>query len=177
MSPRFDSMMAVTIWMRAQKAAHYNNLGPAIQSRLLQPARRWQRHLNPCEIRSILLHRHPFEYESWDERVTLMTEKRIQPQSDLPAGLAKPAQRALANAGCSQLKDLAKLSEDEVKKLHGMGPKALKPDPRGTPRERPFVRFTQEARSALTSAATEVPSGYCVPPISPSICFGAGPAR
>jgi RNA polymerase alpha subunit len=56
---------------------------------------------------------------------TLMTEKHIQPESDLPAGLAKPAQRALANAGCSQLRDLAKLSEDEIKKLHGMGPKAL----------------------------------------------------
>jgi DNA-directed RNA polymerase alpha subunit len=54
-----------------------------------------------------------------------MTEKHIQTASDLPEGLAKPAQRALANAGCSRLKDLVKLSEDEVRKLHGMGPKAL----------------------------------------------------
>jgi hypothetical protein len=55
-----------------------------------------------------------------------MTDKNIQPKSDLPAGLAKPAQRALANAGYSQLEDFAKLSEDEVMKLHGMGPNALK---------------------------------------------------
>jgi hypothetical protein len=54
-----------------------------------------------------------------------MIGQNIQPESDLPAGLAKPAQRALANAGYLQLKDLAKLSEAEVKQLHGMGPKAL----------------------------------------------------
>jgi hypothetical protein len=54
-----------------------------------------------------------------------MTKEHIQSESDLPAGLAKPAQRALANAGYTRLKDFAKLSEDEVKKLHGMGPKAL----------------------------------------------------
>jgi hypothetical protein len=54
-----------------------------------------------------------------------MTERYIRPDSDLPAGLAKPAQRALANAGYLQLKDLAKVSEAEVKQLHGMGPKAL----------------------------------------------------
>jgi ERCC4-type nuclease len=54
-----------------------------------------------------------------------MTERRTRQESDLPTGLAKPAQRALANAGYLQLKDLAKLSEAEVKQLHGMGPKAL----------------------------------------------------
>ena len=55
-----------------------------------------------------------------------MSEKHIQLESGLPAGLAKPAQRALANAGCSRLEDLAKLSEDELMGLHGMGPQALK---------------------------------------------------
>jgi predicted RecB family nuclease len=45
--------------------------------------------------------------------------------SDLPIGLAKPAQRALAEAGIRRLEQLTKLSEDEVKQLHGIGPNAL----------------------------------------------------
>ena len=47
------------------------------------------------------------------------------PKSDLPAGLAKPAQRALAGAGYVRLEQLTKVSEAEIRKLHGMGPKAL----------------------------------------------------
>jgi len=43
----------------------------------------------------------------------------------LPAGLAKPAQRALAAAGYVGLEQLTRVSEDEILKLHGMGPKAL----------------------------------------------------
>lgn len=46
-------------------------------------------------------------------------------KNDLPAGLARPAQRALAEAGYTQLEQLARVTEDEVLKLHGMGPKAL----------------------------------------------------
>jgi hypothetical protein len=46
-------------------------------------------------------------------------------ESDLPAGLAKPAQRALAGAGYTRLEQLAKLRESEVLRLHGMGPKAM----------------------------------------------------
>lgn len=46
-------------------------------------------------------------------------------QSDLPPELAKPAQRALESAGYLQLEQFTKLSEVEVLKLHGMGPKAL----------------------------------------------------
>ena len=48
-----------------------------------------------------------------------------QPESDLPAGLAKPAQRALAAAGYVRLEQLAKLRKAEVMRLHGMGPKAF----------------------------------------------------
>jgi hypothetical protein len=48
-----------------------------------------------------------------------------QPQSDLPAGLSKPARRALAAAGYAQLEQLNEVSEAEVMKLHGMGSKAL----------------------------------------------------
>ncbi|MFE4242059.1 helix-hairpin-helix domain-containing protein [Peribacillus butanolivorans] len=46
-------------------------------------------------------------------------------ESDLPTGLAKPAQRALAGAGYLQLEQFTKLSEAEVLQLHVMGPKAL----------------------------------------------------
>jgi hypothetical protein len=45
--------------------------------------------------------------------------------SDLPAGLAKPAQRALVAAGYTRLDQLTKVTEAELLKLHGMGPKAL----------------------------------------------------
>ena len=44
---------------------------------------------------------------------------------DLPK-LAAPAQRALASAGIQNLKQLSKLSEVEIKELHGIGPNALK---------------------------------------------------
>lgn len=55
-----------------------------------------------------------------------MAKKEYQEaKSDLPAGLAKPAQRALAGAGYVQLEQFTKLRESEVKRLHGMGPKAL----------------------------------------------------
>lgn len=46
--------------------------------------------------------------------------------SDLPAGLSKPAQRALAGAGYVRLEQFTKLTEAEVLKLHGMGPKGVK---------------------------------------------------
>lgn len=44
---------------------------------------------------------------------------------DLPTKLAKPAQRALAGAGYTSLEQLTKVSEKELLKLHGMGPKAV----------------------------------------------------
>lgn len=44
---------------------------------------------------------------------------------DLPAGLSQPALRALAGAGCTQLDQVAQLSESEIKRLHGIGPKAI----------------------------------------------------
>lgn len=47
------------------------------------------------------------------------------PESALPSGIGKPAQRALAAAGYTRLEQLAKVSEAELSKLHGMGPKAL----------------------------------------------------
>jgi DNA repair protein RadC len=55
-----------------------------------------------------------------------MTVKRSgQSESDLPAKLSQPAQRALAGAGIKNLKQLTKFSEAEIKQLHGIGPNAL----------------------------------------------------
>jgi predicted alpha/beta hydrolase family esterase len=39
--------------------------------------------------------------------------------------LSRPAQRALTNAGYRRLEQLARLSEADVERLHGVGPKAL----------------------------------------------------
>ncbi|REE81276.1 helix-hairpin-helix protein [Paenibacillus taihuensis] len=44
---------------------------------------------------------------------------------DFPAGLAKPALRALSNAGLHSLADISSMSEAEFRKLHGIGPKAV----------------------------------------------------
>ncbi|MGE0886581.1 MAG: DNA-binding protein [Blastocatellales bacterium] len=44
---------------------------------------------------------------------------------DLPAKLARPAQRALARAGISRHGQLTETTEAELAELHGMGPKAL----------------------------------------------------
>ena len=54
-----------------------------------------------------------------------MTNKPTnEPASDFPK-LAAPARRALATAGYTRLEQLAQVSEAEVMRLHGMGPKAL----------------------------------------------------
>lgn len=46
--------------------------------------------------------------------------------SNLPKGLGKPAERALAAAGYSHLEQLTQASEEELLQLHGFGPKALR---------------------------------------------------
>lgn len=46
-------------------------------------------------------------------------------KNDLPAGIAQPALRALAGAGYFQLDQLTRVTEEELKQLHGVGPKAL----------------------------------------------------
>lgn len=48
-----------------------------------------------------------------------------EPESDLPDGLASPARRAFAAAGYDRIEQFTKISEAEILKLHGMGPKAL----------------------------------------------------
>lgn len=54
-----------------------------------------------------------------------MTDQKNRTESDLPAKIGKPAERALANAGIQRLVDLTKFSEAEIKKLHGVGPHAI----------------------------------------------------
>jgi hypothetical protein len=49
-----------------------------------------------------------------------------QQKSDLPIELAKPAQRALVEAGYLRLEQLTKVSETEIKQLHSIGPNAIK---------------------------------------------------
>lgn len=52
-----------------------------------------------------------------------------QPKSyeiDLPEGIGKPALRALEAAGLFHLTDFSQLSEEQLQKLHGLGPKALR---------------------------------------------------
>lgn len=42
-----------------------------------------------------------------------------------PRGLSAPARRALANAGYTELGQLAEVSESSLHQFHGMGPKAI----------------------------------------------------
>lgn len=49
-----------------------------------------------------------------------------QQESDFPTGLSAPARRALAGAGYSRLEQLTRVREAEIKRLHGIGPNALK---------------------------------------------------
>ena len=46
--------------------------------------------------------------------------------SNLPSKLAAPARRALTAAGYTRLEQLSGVREAEIKKLHGIGPNALK---------------------------------------------------
>jgi DNA-directed RNA polymerase alpha subunit len=50
-----------------------------------------------------------------------MAKKSTQPDGELPVKLSNPARRALAGAGYTSLDQLAKVSEADILKLHGMG--------------------------------------------------------
>jgi hypothetical protein len=52
-------------------------------------------------------------------------KKADQADYDFPPGLAQPAIRALTGAGYTRLEQLAGANEADLRKLHGMGPKAL----------------------------------------------------
>ena len=44
---------------------------------------------------------------------------------DLPRGIGRPATRALADVGITRLDQLSDVREDELRRLHGVGPKAI----------------------------------------------------
>jgi DNA uptake protein ComE-like DNA-binding protein len=48
------------------------------------------------------------------------------PAAGLPRNIGAPATRALVAAGYTELVQLANVPAAELRKLHGMGPKALK---------------------------------------------------
>ncbi len=52
--------------------------------------------------------------------------KPKEPDSAIPAGIGKPALRALTAAGYTRLDQLAEVKEDDLLKLHGVGPKAIR---------------------------------------------------
>jgi DNA-directed RNA polymerase alpha subunit len=47
-------------------------------------------------------------------------------QNDIPKNIGKPALRALENANIHYLEQLTSISQDELLKLHGVGPKAVR---------------------------------------------------
>ena len=55
-----------------------------------------------------------------------MKEKELyQPDTDFPYSIGRPAGGALKHAGYFKLKQLTKLTEVELLKMHGVGPKAV----------------------------------------------------
>ena len=55
----------------------------------------------------------------------MATKQHDEAAGGLPEDLAAPAKRALTAAGYTRLEQLAGVSEAELGKLHGMGPRAL----------------------------------------------------
>jgi hypothetical protein len=56
----------------------------------------------------------------------MRTEHYDPEHRNLPPGLSKPAQRALAAARYTNLEHLTQVSEADLGRLHGIGPKAIK---------------------------------------------------
>jgi hypothetical protein len=48
-----------------------------------------------------------------------------EPIGEWPKGMGRPAARALNAAGYTELRQLAGVPASQLKKLHGMGPRAL----------------------------------------------------
>lgn len=55
----------------------------------------------------------------------MKTTKPEPNESDFPQGIGNPARNALEHAGYTKLRQLTKVTETELARLHGMGPKAL----------------------------------------------------
>jgi DNA-directed RNA polymerase alpha subunit len=57
--------------------------------------------------------------------VTRKSSSPLTKSHSLPSGLSAPARRALAAAEITRLEQFTTISEAELLKLHGMGPKAI----------------------------------------------------
>jgi Helix-hairpin-helix domain len=57
--------------------------------------------------------------------MTRTTDDTHPNKAAFPAGVGGPALRALRSAGIQSMADLARWSESDLARLHGMGPKAL----------------------------------------------------
>ena len=55
----------------------------------------------------------------------MQAEQHDPEHRNLPSGLSKPARRALAAAGYTNLEQLTRASEADLVRLHGVGPKAI----------------------------------------------------
>jgi hypothetical protein len=44
---------------------------------------------------------------------------------NFPAGISRPALRALVSAGLTELRHLSRIRESDLAEMHGMGPKAI----------------------------------------------------
>jgi hypothetical protein len=73
------------------------------------------------------------------------------PESAFPKGIGAPATRALMAAGYTELDQLAGVPAAELRKLHGMGPKALRVM-QAALEERASLRTKQEAWAAVEFA-------------------------
>jgi hypothetical protein len=55
----------------------------------------------------------------------MQAEQHDPEYRNLPSKLSKPAQRALAAAGYTNLEQLTQISETDLGRLHSVGPKAI----------------------------------------------------
>jgi len=87
----------------------------------------------------------------------LMKSKNPEPsKTDFPLGIGNPARSALEHAGYSKLKQLTRVTEKELAKLHGMGPKALG-----------ILRETLEAKGMSFATASKPRAKKEAPRVSP----------
>jgi predicted flap endonuclease-1-like 5' DNA nuclease len=56
----------------------------------------------------------------------MSSDTNHRPEGDLPRSIGAPARRALAAAGYTRLAQLTAVSEAELLRLHGVGPKATR---------------------------------------------------
>lgn len=64
-------------------------------------------------------------YKSSDCPTCPICEKDRKPKNGFLSLISAPARRALENKGITTLQDLSKFSEDDILKLHGMGPGSI----------------------------------------------------